>query len=210
VRGHPHALRRGGIDVIIVPMSSGRTKRSAKTMPKGLAILLLAVLGVLFLGAAGLILWYAAPTRVTGEFRADGRADVTVERRFLGWHTFSSETVPDVVSAHTHRVSSKGRSGSGGSKSKYVVMLVSRDGFSKRVSGVESTLEVGVKSLAQQIHDFVQGSSKPPMNLWSVSWLLNSLALPFVLVSFLMFIGLGESLLRTLGILKPAEAPSSS
>ena len=55
-------------------------------MPKGLAILLLAVLGVLFLAAAGLIFWYAAPTRVISEITAKGRADVTVNERTVDVH----------------------------------------------------------------------------------------------------------------------------
>ncbi len=200
-------MRGEVIDVIIGTMSSGRTKRSAKRIPKGLAMLLLAVLGALFLAASGLVFWYAAPTRVTCEFKTEGRADVTVERRFLGWHTISSETVPAVITADSQHILGGKRSGGGGSHSKYVVTLISRDGSSKRVSGVESTLEGGAKALAQQIQDFVQGPSKPPLTLWSVRWLLNLLALPFVLVALLMFIGLGESLLRALGILKAAEAP---
>jgi hypothetical protein len=179
-------------------------------MSKGLAILLLAVLGTLFLAAAGLVFWYAAPTRVISEITAHGRADVTIERRLLGWYTISSETVPDVVSAHSTHVLGARRSGGGGSYSKYVVMLMSRDGTSKRVSGAEATLEGGPKAFAQQIHDYVQGPSRPPLVLWSVRWLLNLLALPFVLVSLLMFIGFGEAMLRLLGILKTAEVSSSS
>jgi hypothetical protein len=200
-------------------MSAGKRERqtapkhrrhAAKTMPKWSAMLLLAGLSALFLSGAGLIFWFAAPTVVRCDLGPEGRIDVTVERRVLGWHTIFKETVPDVVQAFSVRKAGGKRSGWGSSPSQHVLMLRPRQGPDRQVSGISSWFESAPKSMAQQMNEFIRGSSGTSLVRWWVPWLLNILAVPFVFVSLLMLWGLGEGLLRALGLIKPVSVPTNA
>jgi hypothetical protein len=199
-------------------MSAGKRERqpgpkhrghAAKTMPKGRAMLLLAGLSALFLSGAGLIFWAAAPTVVRCELAPEGRIDVTVERRVLGWHTIFEETVPDVVQVFSVRKAGGKRSGGGSSPSQHVLMLRPRQGPDRQVSGISSWFESGPKGMAQQMNEFIRGSFGRSLIRWWVPWLLNILAVPFVFVSLLMLWGLGEGLLRAPGLIKRASVPTN-
>jgi hypothetical protein len=199
------------------PMSAGKPKRQSRpkgrgrgvyTMPKWKAMLMLAVLGPLFLFFAGLICWTQAPAVVRCERRPEGKVDVTVERRVLGLHTISTETVPDVINAFSVRVAGATKSGQGSSFSQNVLKLTPRNGPERRASGVASQL-TRPKAMARQIDAFIKESSDPSLTLWYVPWLLHVLAVPLVFVGLLLLFALGEALLRTLGFLKPASVPES-
>jgi len=62
--------------------------------------------------------------------------------------------------------------------------------------------------MAKQIDDFINISSERSLTLWFVPWLLHLLALPFLFVALLMLWGLGEGLLRTIGVFKPMPIPN--
>jgi hypothetical protein len=181
---------------------------AAKAMPRWTAMLLLAGLSALFLSGAGLIFWFAAPTVVRCERGPEG-IDVTVERRVLGWQTVFKETVPDVVQAFSVRKAGGKRSGWGSSPSQHVLMLRSLQGPDRQVSGISSWFESGPKGVAQQMNEFIHGSSGTSLIRWWVPLLLNILAVPFVFVSLLMLWGLGEGLLRALGLIKPVSVPTN-
>ena len=176
-------------------------------MPKWKAMLMLAVMGPLFLFGAGVVFWTQAPAVVQCDRGSDGFVDVTVERRLLGFHTITSEIIPDVINAFSVREAGAKRSGSGTSFSQNVLKLAPREGAQRRVSGVASQLN-RPKTMARQIDAFINGSSEPSLTLWYVPWLLHVLALPFVFVALLLLYALGEGVLRTLGFFKPAPLPA--
>jgi len=129
-----------------------------------------------------------------------------VERRVLGLHTIGRETVPDVINAFSVREAGAKKSGSGSSFSQNVLKLAPRHGAERRVSGIASQLS-RPKTMARRIDAFIDGSSEASLTLWYVPWLLHVLAVPFVFVALLLLFALGEGLLRTLGVLKPASLP---
>lgn len=60
--------------------------------------------------------------------------------------------------------------------------------------------------MARQIDEFINTSSERSLTLWYFPWLLHLLALPFVCVALLMWYVLGNGLLLTLGLRKPADS----
>jgi hypothetical protein len=178
---------------------------SAGSMSPWRARLVLAVMGAFFLGGAVLVFWSAAPARVQCDFKPEGRIDVTVEHRMLGLFAKSSETIPDVVKAHADSILSNNKSNSKSSRRKYIVVVTTRDGYPKRLPGVESVGEGGPKSIAQQIDAYVRGSARAPLVLWSVPWIRNLLGLFLGLVGLFLFAALAEGLLRAAGVLRRAS-----
>lgn len=174
-------------------------------MPKGLALLMVAAIGVAFSFGAGLIFWTQAPAAVRCDRVSRDRVDVTVERRVLGLRTIYRETIPDVIHAFGVREAGTKRSGHGSSFSKNVLMLNPRQGAQRRVPGVASQL-ARPKRMARQIDEFINTSSERSLTLWYFPWLLHLLALPFVCVALLMWYVLGNGLLLTLGLRKPADS----
>ena len=120
--------------------------------------------------------------------------------------TIRTDTVPDVINAFSIRVAGAKKSRPGSSFSQNVLVLMPRHGAERRASGIASQL-TRPKAMAQQIDDFIKGSSDRSLTLWYVPWLLHFLAMPFVFVALLMLFGLGEGLLRVFGYLKPASLP---
>ena len=175
-------------------------------MPKGLALLMVTAIGAAFLFGAGLIFWTHAPAAVRCDRVSRDRVDVTVERRFLGLHPISTETVPDVINAFGVREAGGRKSGGGSSFAQNVLVLNPRHGAQTRVPGVASQL-TRPKAMARQIDEFINVSSERSLTLWYVPWFLHLLALPFLLVALLMGYVLGNGLLVTLGFLKPDPPP---
>jgi len=176
-------------------------------MPKWQALLMVAAIGAAFLFGAGLIFWTQAPAAVRCDRVSRDRVDVTVECRFLGFHTISTETVPDVINAFGVREAGSKKSGSGSSFSQNVLLLNPRHGAQRRASGVASQLN-RPKAMARQIDEFINTSSARSLTLWYVPWLLHLLALPFVFVALLTLFVLGKGLLLTLGLIKPEPPPA--
>jgi uncharacterized membrane protein YgcG len=186
--------------------SSKKRRRAAKAMPKWMALLMVAAIGAAFLFGAGMIFWTQAPVAVRCQRVSRDRVDVTVERRVLGFHTISTEIVPDVINAFGIRVAGSKKSRGGSSFSQNALMLNPRQGAQRRASGVSSQL-TRPKAMARQIDEFINASSERSLTLWYVPWLLHLLALPFLFVALLMLFVLGKGLLLTLGFIKPESLP---
>lgn len=166
-------------------------------------MLLLAGMSSLFLFFAGLIFWTQAPAVVRCDRGPEGRVDITVERRVLGFRTIGSETILDVINAFSVRQAGAKRKGGGSSFSQNVLTFTPRQGAQRRASGV-ATVFTRPKAMARQIDEFIKESSDPSLTVWYVPWLLHLLAVPFIFVSLFLLFGLGEGILRTAGFLKPA------
>ena len=151
--------------------SSKKRGRAARTMPKWQALLMVTVIGAACSFGAGLIFRTQAPAAVRCDRISRDRVDVTVERRVLGWHTISTETVPDVIKAFGVREAGSKKSGHGSSFSQNVLMLNPRHGAQRRASGVASQLN-RPKAMARQIDEFINVSSERSLTIWYVPWFL--------------------------------------
>ncbi len=152
-----------------------------------------------FLCLTGALLWLGLAIVVRCDRVREGRVDVTLERRFLGWLTLSTETVPDVVKAG-------------------IVAVRPGPGAPARQSGVTVKLELTPRSgpvclrtrfgpslgtqpwdVAEQIELLIKDPSRPSFTAWWMPWVVNAGAVPFVLVLGAL---LGEVLLRALGLFR--------
>jgi hypothetical protein len=162
-------------------------------MPKWKALLVLGAIGAI----GGLLLWFGLVIVVRADRVHHDRVDVTLERRFLGLVTLSSETVPDVIEAGIEVVSSRGSSGR--YSSTVALELTPREGPPVRRGQFGPAVGTKPYDASQQITQFLKEPSRPSFTTWWMPWLVNVGSLPFVLI----IVGvLGENLLRALGFFK--------
>jgi hypothetical protein len=171
---------------------------SVTTMRKWTAWL---VIGVMVF-VTGLLLWFGLAIVVRCDRVQAGRVDVTIERRFLGLLTVSSETVPDVVEAGTYVIQGSG-TGRQRTGSTAALELTSRSGAVSRRTRFGPAFGTRPDLMAEQIMQFVNDPSKSSLTTWWMPWLVNIGALPFVLVVGAL---VGAMALRALELLKPAPS----
>jgi hypothetical protein len=168
-------------------------------MPKWKAWLILAP----FVCLTGTLLWLGLAIVVRCDRVVAGRVDVTVERRFLGLLTLSTESVPDVVRANIRvvwaRTSGGGKLGRGST-----VRLEITPRFGPVCLRTRFGPSVGTQPdvIAGQIEQFIKEPSGSSLTTWWMPWLVNVGALPFALILGAIF---GELLLRALGFFKPTD-----
>ncbi len=169
---------------------------SITTMRRWTAWLVIAVMTFV----TGVLLWFGLAIVVRCDRVQAGRVDVTIERRFLGLFSVSSETVSDVVEAGTYviRGSGSGRQRTG---STAALELTSRGGAVFRRTRFGPAFGTRPDVMAEQITQFLSDPSKPSLTTWWMPWLVNVGALPFVLIVGALF---GAMLLRALELLKRA------
>jgi hypothetical protein len=176
----------------------GSRKRSQPALSKWKAWSIIA----LFLCLTGVLLWMGLAIVVRCDRVREGRVDVTVERRFLGLLTLSTESVPDVIKADIEVVS--GRTSGGGRQTRGSTVkleLTPRNGPVCLRNRFGPSFGTQPDDMARQIEQFIKESSAPSLTTWWMPWLVNVGALPFVLVLGAI---LGAMLLRALEFLKPA------
>jgi hypothetical protein len=190
------------------PRSVGKKRRSrAYAMPKWQAYPIIGV--ILFL--TGALLWMGQTIVSTTELVGNGRVDVTVERRFLGFIPLSTEIVLDVDKADVYigwnRTSGGGKKARG---STYALDLTPRQGPLVRRTRFGPAYGTHPFEMADQINAFIAAPQATPLVQWWVPWVVNLAAIPFVLVSGAF---LGAMLLNALGITRPeteaGEKPSN-
>jgi hypothetical protein len=175
--------------------SKQRKRRKVEPMSKWKAWLIIAALT----GLTGLLLWFGLVIVVRSERMPEGRVDVTVQRRFLGFLPISSETFRDVVTADVYNVA--GRGSSGGRRGGTVALqLTSRDGAVSRRTRFGPAFGTQPNDIAQQIQQLIDDRARPAFTRWWMPWVVNIGAIPFVLIVGAFY---GELLLRALGFIKP-------
>ena len=147
-----------------------------------------------------MLLWFGSAIVVRCDRGPEGRVDATVERRFLGLLTLQTEVVPDVVEA---RSLGKWERGSDG-RSEYTerLVLVPREGPEWQSSLYTPSIGTRPKAMAPQIQKFILRSFHSTLTWWWMPWIVNLFAVPFVLVSILFVLSIGEIALRVLGFFK--------
>ena len=129
----------------------------------------------------------------------EGRVDVTVERRVFGLLAVRTERLPDVVQATSIRRSGGVRR-AGSPRVGAQLRLTLRDGRqweSWPVAMQSAGTPPG--EMAERIREFLDRSSAPSLRLRSIPWLMNVLAVPFLLVSALFAMVWVNMLRRALG-----------
>jgi hypothetical protein len=137
------------------------------------------VIGVMA-SLSGLLLWWGLAIVVRYERFDDDRVDVTLERRFLGLLSITSETVRDVVEADLYVV--RGRSGGRQRGSTVALELTPREGSPSRWTRFGPSFGTQPQVIVDQIRQFIKDPTKPPLTAWWMPWLVNIAALPFVLI----------------------------
>ena len=167
-------------------MSKAKTERQSRrrthgqpatTMPKWKAWL---VIGVM-LFVSGLLLWFGLAIVVRCDRVQEGRVDVTLDRRFLGFLTLSRERVPDVVKAGVYVLQGTG-SGRQRSGPTAALELTSRDGTVTRRTRFGPAFGTQPSAMAEQIGQLLDDRSRPSLTTWWMPWLVNIGAVPFVLI----------------------------
>ena len=153
----------------------------------------------------GVLLWLGLAIVVRSERVQEGRVDVTVQRRLLGFLPISTTTVRDVVNADVY-VLSRGSSDRPGSRGTMALQLTARDGSVWRWTRFGPAFGTQPNDVAAEIERLIHTPDKQPLTTWWMPWLVNIGAVPFVLVVGGIW---GSVLLRALGFLKPEPGPVS-
>lgn len=130
----------------------------------------------------------------------EGRVDVTLERRFLGWLAVSTETVPDVVKADIVVVRAGPSASASRVGSTVKLRLTTGAGQVHLRTRFGPAFGTQPRDMAAQIEQFLEQPSKPSLATWWMPWVVNVGAIPFVLALGAI---VGEVLLRALGFFKP-------
>jgi hypothetical protein len=130
----------------------------------------------------------------------EGRVDAVAQRRLLGLVPVWTERLPDVVKAGSIRRSGGARRGAGPQ-----LTLTLRDGrvwestpMARHIVGTPPA------EMADRIQEFLDRSPAPSLSLRWIPWLMNGLAVPFLLVSALFVAVWVNTLRRGLGWGGPA------
>ena len=138
-----------------------------------------------FFLVSALLAWSGAVVVVRCEHGPDGRVDVTVEHRILGVVPAATVRLTDVVAADWFQQTG-GRRRAGSAAPGAQLRLTQRDG---RVweSTTAATYLVGTPParMADGIRAFLAHPADPPLTMRWVPWLMNALAVPFLLFSAL-------------------------
>ena len=148
-----------------------------------------------FFGITAVLLWFGAVVAVRCERVGEGRVDVLAERRLLGLVPVWRERLPDVVRARSIQRSGGPRRG-GQARVGQQLKLTLRDGREWE-SMPTATHVVGTLpgEMAERIQVFLDRPSGPSLHLRWIPWLMNGLAVPFLLVSAL-FVAVWVNMLR--------------
>jgi hypothetical protein len=151
-------------------------------------------LGVLFM--TGLLLWSGIAIVVRCDRAPAGapldRVAATVDYRVLGVLTVRRVTLGDVERADWYEGGGRGVSGSG-------LMLVPREGQTWSSPRVRYAVGTRPKEAAARINAFIAGSPATSLRVWWASWLLNLLAIPFLLLDLVFLVAAVRWLLLTPG-----------
>jgi hypothetical protein len=148
-----------------------------------------------FFGITALLLWWGAVIAVRCDRVAAGRVDVVAERRLLEIVPVWTERLPDVVKAHSIRRPGGPRRG-GQAPVGPQLQLTLRDG--REWESMPTAMHiVGTPpaEMAERIQEFLERSSALSLRLRWIPWLMNALAVPFLLISAL-FVAVWVNMLR--------------
>jgi hypothetical protein len=177
-----------------------RKRRPVAPMSKWKAWPLIAVMTCV----TGFLLWLGLAIVVRSERLQEGRVDVTVQRRLLGFIPISTTTVRDVVNADVYIVS--GRSGDRPrSRGTIALQLTARDGSVWRRTRFGPAFGTQPNDVAAGIELLIHDPDKQAFRTWWMPWVVNIGAVPFVFVVGGIW---GSVLLRALGFLKPEAGPT--
>ena len=177
-----------------------REHAKGKTIPRWLAWLIM----TLFVFLTGVLLWFGLAIVVQCERATDGRVNVTVQRKLLCWLLITSESIPDVTRAQGKRVRESTRSG-GKTRTETTehLVLISKDGSEWHSPLCTPSLGTRPVAMAEQINTFLADSNtSPTLSSWWMPWLVNLCAIPFILVTLVVFCAVGEVVLRMFGVIK--------
>jgi len=153
----------------------------------------------------GFLLWLGLAIVVRSERMQDGRVDVTVQRRFLGFLPVSTATVRDVVNADVYIVSGRSGDGPRSRGGTMALQLTARDGSVWRRTRFGPAFGTQPNDVAARIQELIDDRDKQSFSAWWMPWVVNIGAVPFVLVVGAIW---GSVLLRAFGFLKPDPAPT--
>jgi hypothetical protein len=148
-----------------------------------------------FFAITALLSWWGAVVAVRCDRVAVGRVDVVAERRLLGLLPVWTERLPDVVKAHSVRRSG-GLRRAGSVRVGPQLQLTLRDG--REWQSMPTAMHiVGTPpaEMAERIQEFIDRSSAPSLRLRWSPWLMNGLAVPFLVISAL-FVAVWVNMLR--------------
>jgi hypothetical protein len=148
-----------------------------------------------FFAITALLSWWGAAIAVRCDRVAAGRVDVVAERRLLGVLPAWTERLPGVVKARSIRRSS-GLRRAGSARVGPQLALTLRDG--REWESMPTAMHiVGTPpgEMAERIQEFIDRSSAASLRLWWIPWLMNGLAVPFLLISAL-FVAVWVNMLR--------------
>ena len=177
-----------------------RKRRPVTPMSKWKAWLLIGVMTCV----TGVLLWLGLAIVVRSERVQEGRVDVTVQRRFLGFLTVSTTTVRDVVNADVYVLSGRGGSRPG-SRGTMALQLTARDGAVWRRTRFGPAFGTQPNDVAAEIERLIHDPDKQAFTAWWMPWVVNIGAVPFVFIVGGIW---GSVLLRALGFLKPDPGES--
>ena len=112
----------------------------------------------------------------------EGRVDVTAERRVFGLLAIRTERLPDVVQATSFRRSGGVRR-AGSPRVGAQLRLTLRDG--RTWESWPTAMQIAGTppgEMAERIREFLDRPSAPRLRLRWIPWLMNALAVPFLLV----------------------------
>ncbi len=189
----PHSLasrNRGRIG-----HESDMSSHTAGSSAISLRVLLPIAVG--FFLVSTLLAWSGAVVALRCEHDTNGRVDVTVEYRVLGLVSAVTERLTDVVAADWFQQTG-GRRRAGSAASGMQLRLTERDG---RVweSTPAATYIIGTppSQMADRIREFLAHPTDPPIAMRWTPWLMNALAVPFLLFSALFALAILNQLRGT-------------
>lgn len=170
-------------------------------MGKPLAWLIMAF----FLSLTGVLLWFGCQIEIRAEQTSPGRVDVTMQRKLFAFIPLEMEVIQDVVSASpfldTGAAKSNGKARR--TTSDRHLVLTCRDGSTWVSPACNRTLGSTPKESAFLINERLWKPSTTPLVVWWFPWAVNLAALPFLVVSIVLLVAMGEVLLRALGFFRP-------
>ena len=147
-----------------------------------------------FFLVSAVLAWSGAVVALRCEHGPDGRVDVTVEHRILGVVPAAPVRLTDVVAADWFQQTG-GLRRAGSAASGAQLRLTQRDG---RVweSTPAATYIVGTPpaQMADGIREFLAHPADPPIAMRWIPWVMNALAVPFLLFSALFALAIVNGL----------------
>ena len=147
-----------------------------------------------FFLVSAVLAWSGAVVALRCEHSPNGRVDVTVEQRVLGVAPAATARLTDVVAVDwVQQTGGRRRAGSAATGAQ--LRLTQRDG---RVweSTPAATYIIGTppSQMADRIRAFLAHPADPPIAMRWIPWLMNALAVPFLLFSALFALAIVNGL----------------